>query len=90
MLKGYLKVAVPMPPPQGDNDAAAWDVPDSTPSGVEFSGGDFKPVPGQPRVFVASAPEQFKLTVTATLLSNGAVALAYSRYVDESENNLTA
>ncbi|TCV97700.1 hypothetical protein EC912_101717 [Luteibacter rhizovicinus] len=88
MLKGDLKVAVPMPPPKGNNDLADWDLPDSTPCGVEIQGSEFKPVPGSPHVFVASAPEQFKLTVTATLLPGGAVELAYSRYVDESENHL--
>jgi hypothetical protein len=90
MLKGNLKLAVPMPPPPGDNDVAAWDDPYSTPYGVEIAGAQFQPIPGQANVFVASAPEPFKLTVTATLLSDGKVALAYSRYVTESENNLTS
>jgi len=89
MLKGNLKLAVPMPPPQGDNDNAAWDDFNSTPYGVDIDGADFKPVAGQPRVFVASAPEQYKLTVTATVSPSGDIELAYSRFVDESENNLT-
>ncbi|SFS14144.1 hypothetical protein SAMN05216570_3024 [Dyella sp. OK004] len=88
MLKGNLKVAVPMPPPPGENDTAAWDVPDTTPCGVEIAGSEFQPVPGQPNVYIAAAPEKFKLTVTATVLSNGSIGLAYSRYVDETENNL--
>jgi hypothetical protein len=90
MLKGNLKVAVPMPPPPGDDDLAAWDVIDSTPTGVEFAGAEFQPVPGQANVFRASAPPEFRLTVTATLQPSGTIALAYSRYVDESENNLRA
>lgn len=90
MLKGRLKLAVPMPPPPGDNDNAAWDDPYSTPCGVEIAGSDFRPVPGKANVFAASAPRQFKLTVTATVLPGGTIELAYSRYVDESENDLTA
>jgi hypothetical protein len=89
MLKGSVKVAVPMPPPPGDQDMAAWDVTDSTPYGVEIHGADFSPGPGQPQVFRASAPPEFKLTVTATVRPDGTIALAYSRYVDESENNLS-
>ncbi|GLQ97664.1 hypothetical protein [Dyella mobilis] len=88
MLKGNLKLAVPMPPPQGNDDNAAWDVYNSTPWGVEINGADFHPVPGQPSVFTASAPAQYKLTVTATIGPNGQVELAYSRFVDETENNL--
>ncbi|WP_233842584.1 hypothetical protein [Dyella sp. 2HG41-7] len=90
MLKGTLKLAVPMPPPQGDNDNAAWDDFNSTPYGVDFTGTDFHPVAGQPNVFVATAPTQYKLTVTATVLSDGNIQLAYSRFVQESDNNLTA
>ena len=89
MLKGKLKVAVPMPPPRGDDDLAAWDVIDSTPCGVEIDGADFSPVPGQAGVFRASAPAEFKLTVTATVSSGGSVALAFSRYVDDVENDLS-
>jgi hypothetical protein len=88
MLKGNLKLAVPMPPPRGENDNAAWDVFNSTPWGVEIDGVDFHPAPSQPHVFTAIAPAHYKLTVTATLLPHGTVALAYSRFVDESENNL--
>jgi hypothetical protein len=88
MLKGNLKLAVPMPPPQGDNDSAAWYDFYSTPNGVEFVGTDFHPVPGQANVFTATAPEQYKLTVTATVLADGSIQLAYSRFVDESDNNL--
>lgn len=89
MLKGNLKIAVPMPPPPGDNDLAAWAVTDSTPTGVDFDGAQFKPVAGHPNMFSASAPPEFRLTVTATLMPDGSIALAFSRYVDESENNLT-
>jgi len=90
MLKGNLKIAVPMPPPQGDNDNAAWDDFNSTPYGIDLDAADFHPVAGQSNVFTASAPEQYRLTVTATVTSNGTVALAYSRFVQESENDLTA
>lgn len=90
MLKGNLKVAVPMPPPPGDDDLAAWAVIDSTPTGIELTGDQFQPVPGQANVFRAAAPPEFRLTVTATLMPDGSIALGYSRYVDESENNLTA
>ncbi|WP_144240745.1 hypothetical protein [Dyella japonica] len=90
MLKGHLKVAVPMPPPPGDDDLAAWDVTDSTPTGVDFDGADFQPVPGHPNMFSASAAAEFRLTVTATLMPDGSIALGYSRYVDESENKLSS
>ena len=90
MLKGHLKLAVPMPAPQGDNDNAAWDVFNSTPYGVELTGADFQPVPGQPNVFTASAPDEYKLTVTATVGPSGSIELAYSRFVQESDNHLTA
>ena len=90
MLKGHLKVAVPMPPPPGDDDLATWDVIDATPCGVEINGADFSPVPGLPGVFRASAPTEFKLTVTATVGPGGRVTLAFSRYVDDTENNLSA
>ena len=89
MLKGNLRVEVPMPPPRGDNDNAAWDDFNSTPYGVDLAGADFSPVHGQPNVFTASAPEQYKLTVTATILPGGTVTLAYSRFVQETENNLS-
>jgi len=89
MLKGHLKVEVPMPPPPGDDDLAAWDVTDSTPTGVDFDGAEFQPVPGHPNMFSASAAAEFRLTVTATVMPDGSIALGYSRYVDESENNLT-
>lgn len=89
MLKGTLRVEVPMPPPQGDNDNAAWDDFNSTPYGVDIAGTDFRPLPGETNVFTASAPEQYKLTITATVLPSGKVALAYSRFVQESENDLS-
>jgi len=89
MLKGNLKVAVPMPPPPGDDDLAAWAVIDSTPTGIEFAGAEFEPVPGQAGMFRATAPPEFRLTVMATAKPDGSISLAYSRYVDESENNLS-